>query len=261
MLKNAKWRNYIFGELVRTYKLTELCKQFSAHGFDYGDWVSPSVGHIVASEVYAEVARLRDVLVETFVVDRQVIAKEGKHRRLKHVKYSMIELDNDVQFHTKQAYRSTGLIRYYPLGKKNCCLDGAYPTPIVSAHQILGKMIYVLLPDGEMRFCIETHNSDTLRSDRLTHSEIAGMGPVLDAGELFLHKETGKWVIFKINNSSGHYKPRPVDRMECVVYILRNMLKDNAYFRVASTCSIVNAKSTTRMSAVDETTQVLGSNF
>lgn len=282
LLKASSYPGYIFRELINKYMLTQLAQIFATHGFDTTAWQAGSDHRPKIAVLKVELKEIQDMVSSALVVDKDVMHKNGKKKEWVRVKYSIGGLRADIQTCMAQGVVHANTRRYRLSEHNNEIfksrgVNGPYPTYIKTHIEVLSKMIYVLLPDGTLRFCIESQDPDTLSSSRLTHSQIASMGPVLDAGEMFLRPEAvagggTKWIIFKINNSSGHYRPNPSDGLQGVEYLLRKMLKDNPYFDIMRPrCSLVHALSTTRMSVVDvsnsggvvvdETTQELGSNM
>jgi hypothetical protein len=278
LLRPLECRNYIFGELTVKYGLP-LAARFQAYKLDASGWSEATGRRIRLTVVVAALKGLQHSVSNILVAEKEIMVKEGKHRRRTLVKYTIGALRSDVNICMGAQYSVWGQVRVYKLAKDGSAHfkskglgDTNYlVSSVVREKMTLGKMIYVLLTDGTLRFCIEAQNPDTLASERLTHAQLASMAPVLDAGEMFLRWETGKWVVFKINNSSGHYQPRPTDGLQGVDHLLRDLLRDNDHFGIVSPrCSLENALSATRLSVVDgvdsvvcvdETTQVLGSNF
>ena len=67
------------------------------------------------------------------------------------------------------------------------------------------KCIYVVLNDDSVRIDFELSGS----GERCTHSELAHGQPVRTAGEMIFVKLNNQWLLEKVNNGSGHYKPCP----------------------------------------------------
>jgi hypothetical protein len=135
---------------------------------------------------------------------------------------------------------------------------------VVWGHQEnMAKLIYVVKPDSSLAFCVESLSAPDGKAKRLTHSQLSDFRPVLAAGEILCskRKEEEKWEIVRINNSSGHYHPRPDDCLSDVLRLLQDHLSglQEDRFCLSPDCSLVNVLSIPTIPYLDQTTQVLGS--
>jgi hypothetical protein len=94
---------------------------------------------------------------------------------------------------------------FLPVRSSDKILTLCFPPTQVTIHWV--KYIYIVDPLGEVKISPETM-SGKRKGMRISHSQLAGWGPVQAAGEIYFSRNSdGTWKCEQINNGSGHYEP------------------------------------------------------
>ncbi len=104
-------------------------------------------------------------------------------------------------------------------------LDTVTTTLAMIRANIIVRFIYTIMEDNSVRFYKEDCNT------RITHAELANGAGVKFAGEIICQKipKFSKWILWEINNNSGHYGPA-AGHLKSAAELIINNLRDDQVF-------------------------------